>query len=170
MPSRNAPPDSSPVVGSTVVEKWYKSNEFEALKTLYETQVTHLRYLTDIDNKVFGGYITIQLGLAAWLTNRPSLPNVGTSTLAPWPKVGLVAVDVVLVAVTLILLYKNLRRRKEVKEIVVNVNECLGYTEHGAYMVGKPVQAKPEFRPWFKIYLWAVVVAWIGVVITICST
>ena len=49
----------------------YEGNEFEALKVRYEDQVKLLRFMTQIDLRIFSGYMTLQLALAAWLAANP---------------------------------------------------------------------------------------------------
>jgi hypothetical protein len=44
--------------------------KFEALKMLHDNQAELLRFMTALDFKIFGGYITLQLALGSWLAEH----------------------------------------------------------------------------------------------------
>lgn len=48
----------------------FRGHEFEAVKCRFENQTEQLYRMTMIDLRVFSGYITIQLALAAWASDR----------------------------------------------------------------------------------------------------
>ena len=48
-----------------------ENQKLDILKMRFKDQVDLLRTMTKIDLQVFGGYITIQLLLAAWLGEHP---------------------------------------------------------------------------------------------------
>lgn len=79
----------------------FRGHEFEALKCRFENQAEQLHRMTLIDLRVFSGYITIQLALAAWLaTHRDSFAGAAAMS-------GVMAIDIVLATVTGALLYNS---------------------------------------------------------------
>ena len=48
----------------------YKGHEFESLANLLGQQVENLRYMTQLDLRVFSGYLTLQLVLGGWLVRH----------------------------------------------------------------------------------------------------
>ena len=47
--------------------KMSDDQKFEALKMRYEDHVELLRFMTTLDFKIFGGYMTLQLLVGSWL-------------------------------------------------------------------------------------------------------
>jgi hypothetical protein len=133
----------------------YEGNRFEALKVQYETQASLLRYLTDVDLRIFTGYISMQIVFGGWLSQSH------TRNLAVG--LGLSIIDFTLSGVAAWLLHNNLRRRKEVAATVWNLNKALGYREEDIYLEGEPLNTPSEFRPWWWGYFAGIAAGWVGV-------
>lgn len=133
----------------------YKGHEFDALKLQFETQTLLLRTLTDIDLRIFTGYITVQLLLGGWLS-RYSPQNL-------WLKMGIFVIDLTLTGIAYWLLNNNYMRRKEAATTVGNLNEALGFMEPGIYIQGKAVNAPTSFRPWVYGYRIGLLAGVIGI-------
>ena len=80
--------------------------KFEALKLSYTTQTELLHRLTQIDLRIFSGYISVQLIFGGWSAKNPinSLPA----------QFGILLINVALTIVACGLLHNNYLRRKEV--------------------------------------------------------
>lgn len=137
----------------------YKNHEFEALVLQYQTQTSLLRTITDIDLKIFTGYITLQLFFGGWLIQFP-ICNMGL-------KIGLCIIDLALVGVAIWLINKSYQRRTEVANNVKRLNEALGYTTKGVYLKKKKLNAESEYRPWRCGYFVGLITAAIGVILII---
>lgn len=112
---------------SEVIEN--KILKFEALKMAFNNQVEYLRFLGQIDLRLFSGYITIQLVFASWLS------KVNVESLSS--KFGLLAIDGALSVVAVFLLVMNHMRRRTAIDNFKNIIEALGFTEKGIYLSGK---------------------------------
>lgn len=126
----------------------YESKEFEALQMKYQDHTELLRVMTGIDLKLFFGYITIQLALGAFIMKSPDT----VTGLAGY----LIAIDVVLAVVALVLLYFQYKRRKEVTDILKNINKILGFDDPGIYHESLSVNVVTETRFWFPIYIFGI--------------
>ena len=132
----------------------YKGHEFEDLKVRFKDQVELSHRLTQIDLKVFTGFLTLQLLMSSWLA-----VNKGKIT----SEIGLFVIDVSLAVLAVKILYNQYLRRKEVIETVKNCNEALGYEEVGVYLDGKALNVHTKTRYWFGWYVAAIVVSVIGI-------
>jgi hypothetical protein len=113
------------------MEPIYKEHRFEAAKIRYENQTDLLKRLTELDLRIFTGYITIQLLLGSWFSVHPL-----TSLIA---KIGLMLIDIVLAVIAGALLYNTSRRRLEVVETLKNLSEAFGFSTEGVYIKTKPL-------------------------------
>ena len=137
----------------------YEGHEFEALKLQYETQTSLLRTLTDIDLRIFTGYITVQLLLGGWLTQY--------LLCSLWLRIGILVIDLTLCGIAAWLLNNNYMRRREVSATVRNLNEALGYTDPDIYLQGKALNAATVFRPWVHGYRVGIITAAIAIIVII---
>lgn len=128
----------------------------------FQNQTQLLRSLTQIDLQILGGYMTVQLAFAAWISDHP--PGTLVAGLA------LVLIDIVFVALAVKLLYNDYLRRKEVVATLKNVREFLRFNQVGAYLPGKPLDAETPFRPWWPWYLRGIIAVAIGVMIVVFSS
>ena len=132
----------------------YKGHEFEALRLRYEDQVELLRALTNLDMKIFTGFITVQLVLGGWISAYP-ISDVFVQT-------GLFLIDIVFAFLAGRLLYNQFKRRKEVINTVKNLNEALGFNKSGTYLPDRAINATSSTRPWFWWYIIGICVATFG--------
>lgn len=133
--------------------------KFQAALARFQDHVEILRALTGIDLQIFGGYLTLQLGLAAWLAENP--PSL-------WPaRSGIFLIDATLSALAVKLLYNNYRRRMEVVASLTNVRAYLGFARSGEYLQGSALDAPTTFRPWWWWYVIGISVTLAGVAIVL---
>jgi hypothetical protein len=132
----------------------WKGHEFEALSLRYQDQVELLRTMTQVDLRVFSGFLTLQLALGAWVSRNP--PGGGL------PRLGFLVLDLVLTGIAGKLLYNNYRRRKEVVGTLKNLNEALGFARPGVYLQDRAINAATTFRPWWWWYLIGLLAAAFG--------
>jgi hypothetical protein len=124
---------------------------------LREDHAELLRFISTLDFKIFGGYITLQLGLGSWLAeHRPSVVEA---------QIGVAIIDGTLTIIAAALIYNNFRRRTEIVKTLRNVNEALFFNEKGAYLPGEPLLAPTVFRPWRWWYTGGIVIAYIGIIL-----
>lgn len=142
----------------------YQNHEFEALRCRFEDQTELLYRLTLIDLRIFSGYITLQLALAAWISIHRSEIEI------PTMRAGLLVIDLALAVVAAALLYNNYKRRKEVTGTVKNCNEALGYNDSGVYLDERPLNAPTKFRPWAGWYYLGIIVSVVGVAMVLFGT
>jgi hypothetical protein len=136
--------------------------QFSATVTWYETIVISgaghtelLRFISTLDLQIFGGYITLQLGLGSWMADHR--PHALTA------KIGVVIIDGTLALVAGKLLHKNFKRRTEVVETLGNINKVLHFNEVGAFSPDHSILSPTKFRPWLRWYIFAICVAYIGI-------
>lgn len=140
---------------------YYKGKEFDALTINLNNHVEHIRYLTQIDLRIFSGYVTLQLVFAGWLTKNPVTDIVF--------QIGLFLIDVTLSIIIGFVLYYNYVRREEIVETLENINMALGFNVEGAYIEGKIINAKKKvrtskgFEPWVWFYLAGITAIILGV-------
>jgi len=137
------------------------NNKYDALKFRMTDQVGLLVKMSEIDLKIFIGYITLQLALGAWLvTKQDLLPSSEEQRLISL--VGLFILDIVLAGLAGKFLFNNYKRRSEVVETVKNLNEALGYNKPGVY-IDKAINSNTHFRPWWYWYLVGIISGVIGI-------
>jgi hypothetical protein len=135
--------------------------KFEALKLRYEDQIQLLRFLTQVDWKIFVSIFTLQLGLGAWIAKNPIEKELMRHSIA--------AIDLALSTLSVKLLYNQHKRRQEVSDTIKNINEALGFNEPGAYLSDIALNPSYKRRYWFKWYTLGVIVATIGVMVILYS-
>lgn len=138
----------------------YKGNEFQALKMRYEDQVELLRTITQLDLKIFSGYLTLQVALGAWLITHP----LGVMTM----KVGIFIIDLGISAIATYLFYSHLHRRREAVDTIKNLNAAFGFTTPGVYVAQKSINAPPpKIRPFWLAHLAGIIVSTAGIALII---
>ena len=137
----------------------YKTHEFEVLKLQFETQTSLLRNLTDIDLRIFTGYITLQLILGGWLSENP-LQNL-------WLMIGILILNFTLTSIAFWLLGNSYKRRREVATTIQNLNEALGLLTSGIYLKNKAINTPTLFRPWVYGYQIGLIIGFFGIALII---
>ena len=130
--------------------------KFEALKLRYQDHVALLRWMTNLDFKIFGGYMTLQLAFASWLSQHP--------VLATWSRLGLFVIDFTLAFLAARLLYLSDKRRNEVVATLQNVNSALGYNTEGAFLSERALNPPTKRYRWPLWYVAGVFVGFAGAV------
>jgi hypothetical protein len=139
------------------MKRLYESNPFEAAKLRYQTQTDVLARLTELDLRVFTGYITIQLLFGSWFSVHP-LTSVVT-------KLGLMSIDIVIAVIAIVFLYYSYQRRLQARSSVRNLSEAFGFTIEGAYLDGKAIETIGKTPNWVWWYISGVLVGVLGVVL-----
>ena len=135
--------------------------KFEALKMRYKDQVELLRYMTTLDFRIFGGYITLQLLLGSWLSQH--------SPAAFSARIGVAAIDLALTIVATALLHNEFKLRTEVVATLKNIAVALRFSEEDVYITPGTLNAPTKFRAWRHWYLLGIVVAFCGIVFLLFS-
>ena len=81
------------------------ANRLEILRMGYQNQLEYLRMMSDLDLKLFTGYITLQIVLGGWLAKSPV---EGLSI-----KVGLMVIDLAMAFIGIVAFRVNQERRAE---------------------------------------------------------
>lgn len=132
-----------------------KESKFQAAIARLNIHVETLRSLTDVDLQVFGGFMTLQIGLAAWLAEHA--PKTAAS------KWGLLVLDFILTTLAIILLHNNYLRRGEVIVGLTNVKKALRFSERDVYLDGETLDSETETRSWWPWYLIGCIVAFLAI-------
>jgi hypothetical protein len=136
--------------------------DFEILKLRYQDQVELLRFITSLELKVIFGFFTVIAAIVAWLiTKAPSTFN-GQITLSII--IGVSTLSAVLY------LYSQKRRRDEVVQTVINLNEALGLNEPGKFIFGKAINPSFKYRRLFPVYLVAVLASGLSAINLVLNT
>ena len=127
---------------------YLEPGQSEILKAKYLDHAEELRFRTNFDFKLLSGFVTLNLVLAAWLTQHP-LATV-------WFKVGFAIFVFGISGVAVLLFQRNLRRRKVVVEIMHNLNDALGFDKDGVFRDKGPINPKSNLKttywtPWYRI-------------------
>ena len=138
-----------------------QGNKLEILRLGFDNQVSYLRMMSDVDLKIFFGYMTVQLILASWLAEHP----LETLSL----KGGILLIDFAFAILAINAFRVNQIRRKEAVRVLANLCEALGFTVEDALLPGKCIQASVPIRPWTWLYNVTAIVAVIGVGIVVLS-
>jgi small-conductance mechanosensitive channel len=133
------------------------NQKYDALKTRYLDQVSLLRSLTKTDFQLIGGYISLQLGLAGWLSQQGYIHWIS--------KLGISLIDLVLSIIATILVYNNFKRRREVVATLKNTMTALEFDKNDIYLSDKPLNAPTVFRPWNCFYQVCIWIIFFGVLI-----
>ncbi len=142
----------------------YDGRKFEVAMMLYENQTSLLKYMSEIDNKIITGFITIQIAIGWWLTTV--IPE------AEIPKIVLFGIWLIDLGVTIIfvkLFFVHRQRRDEVVKTLTNVKEVLGITMEGAFLKCKKLMPYCGFKPWAKYYVWMTVLVFLGITFIVFS-
>ena len=136
----------------------------EKLNVVLEVYKTHselLKTISQIDLRVFGGYITIHIVSAGFIISR--------TEFSPFEFAGIIILSTVVSFVAFMLVRNSFLRRGEAARIMQNANIALGLREEGFFLRERRLhfywsdsKTIPAYRPWQKYYQLAIVVGWIG--------
>ena len=88
------------------------ANRLEILRMGYQNQLEYLRMMSDLDLKLFTGYITLQIVLGGWLAKSPV---EGLSI-----KVGLMVIDLAMAFIGIVAFRVNQERRAEAARVLAS--------------------------------------------------
>lgn len=134
-------------------------NKLDILRIGFENQVQYLRMMSEVDLKIFSGYITVQLILASWFAKNP----VSTISL----KGGFLLIEFAFALLAINTFRVNQKRREEAVSVLKNLCEALGFTVRGVFLPEKAIQESVPVRPWFWLYIATVILSAIGVAIIV---
>ena len=165
--ANEANPTGTPAPGPPPIRVYdIDDNKLEILRIGYENQLQYLRLMSNLDVKVFTGYITVQLVVANWVANWVAqIPP--PSIHVKW---GLFVVDIAFTALAIAVLYNNQKRRDHAVAVLKNLSEALGFTAEGVFLPdnralhpGKEIEDKVPLRPWIWIYYLGCIVSVVGI-------
>ena len=122
-----------------------KEQKVEVILYPHSDQSSLLRKLTDVDLKIFFGFITIQILMGNFLLSQNLTPSLIKS-------IGLGSVDIVFAVVCVIFLLHNYRRRKEAVETIKNCNSILKLDQSNIYKNGITVNGNSYLKKHWFIY------------------
>ena len=131
----------------------------EILTLAFGNHVQYLRWLSQIDLRMFGGFLTLQLVLGGWL-----LQYTPTRALAAS---GILIIDVMLAIVAAVFLIKNQKRRNREVTTIGNICEALGLTVEGVFLEKRKIMESPQSEPSLRLYLFAIATSVIGIALII---
>jgi hypothetical protein len=134
---------------------------FEALRMRFEDQARVLTTMTDLDLRIFGGYISIQLALGGWLGQRPPTEI--------WAALGIAIIDLAMAAIAGVMLRHNAVYRIEVVRNIKNALDAFEFTRLGAYLHDRPLNSMGTTRRWAPLYYAGILAGYIGVLLVIFS-
>ena len=137
-------------------------DKLERLKLAFEKQTSYLALFTNVDFKLFIGYITLQLAFAGWMVTNSLGQTFGSIHF------GLLLVDFAIAVATWGLLSMNHNRRNEEIDKLKNICEALGYLRPGEFLSnGAPLFNRTVSRPALNWYRFVIVVVWLGVTLVL---
>lgn len=139
------------------------SDQIDVLKMKYEDHTEDLRFRTDLDFKLLSGFVTLDLVLAAWLSQHA-------------PESWAYAIGFLIVALGLgfaaaMIFIRNTIRRNVVIAILHNVNEALEFTKTGAYLQNQCINPESNKRVthWLAYHLTIVIVLTAALVLMVVT-
>lgn len=129
--------------------------KFQVALALFQNQAEVIRALKENDLQVVGGFMTLQLVLAAWLVDHPPMTS--------WGKGGLLGLSIILAFLSSTFLYNNHCRRKQVVESLGSTKMALRLGEQDIYVSGSALDVQTIFRPSFWLYISAFALTIVGV-------
>lgn len=128
---------------------------FQALIARFQDHTELLRSLTVLDLQVMGGFMALQLGLAAWLIDHTPQTQL--------VRFGLLGITAMLTVLAVKLFYNSYQRRKEVVASLTNTKTALRFGDSDVYLAGKPLDTDTIFRAWSHWYICACVITSLAV-------
>ncbi len=137
--------------------------KLEYLPAAFNNQVEYLRYLGNIDLRIFSGYITLQLVLAGWLS------KLTTAIFAA--KLGFFLIDLSLSVVAAFLLVMNDKRRSLALVNFNSIVDAMGFRKPGEYVPVGPLHLPSDKRVPSSLprYLVFIVISTIGVLLVLIT-
>ena len=135
--------------------------KFDAVLARFQDHTEVLRALTNGDLQLFGGYITLQLGVTAWIAEH-SMDSVVHG-------LGLFLVDLSLAVIAHVLLRNNWRRRREIIDNLGNTIAALRFREPNVYLEGASLDNPPTPRLWYRWYRFGIWAGFVGFVIALVA-
>lgn len=136
--------------------------KIELIRYRHEDQARLLTKLSDMDLKIFSGFLTLELVFGSFLL---------TQNICSWIiKITMIFFQLTLCFVCGWVLYYNFKRRKEVVKTIKNCNEFLGFNESKAYLENGKIDLDTKPRSWFPIYSIGILASFLAVAILIIAS
>jgi hypothetical protein len=147
--------------GVSTVLTLSSEQRFEALRIRFEDQARLLATMTDLDLRIFGGYISIQLALGGWL-GQHAPTKIGVA-------IGIAIIDLAMAAIAGVMLRYNAVYRTEVVTNIKNALDAFEFTRPGAYLKGRTLNSMGPTRRWAPLFYVGVLAGYIGLLLVIFS-
>jgi hypothetical protein len=147
--------------GMSTVLIFSPEQRFEALRIRFEDQARLLTTMTDLDLRIFGGYISIQLALGGWLGQQESTKI--------WAAIGIAIIDLAMAAIAGVMLRHNAVYRTEVVTNIKNAMDAFEFTRSGAYLHDRPLNSMGPTRRWAPLFYVGILAGYIGLLLVIFS-
>lgn len=121
-----------------------QEQKFQAALALFLDQAQLIRDLKQNDLQVVGGFITLQLALAAWLAEHPPMTF--------WGSLGLFGLSIILSFLSWKFLEKSDRRRAQVVASLRNTKAALRFSQKEIYIKGAALDVQTMFEPSLRLY------------------
>jgi hypothetical protein len=129
-----------------------QSDQIDVLKMKYNDHTADLRFRTELDFKILSGFVTVDLVLAAWLSQY---------ALDSWIyRLGFAVLVLAIGGVSAMLLIRNTKRRSIVIRTLWRINTALELTKIGAYLEKHTINPKANKKTtyWLPSYLTVVAI------------
>jgi len=136
-----------------------QEQKFQAALALFLDQAQVIRDLKQNDLQVVGGFITLQLALAAWLAEHPPMTF--------WGSLGLFGLSIILSFLSWKFLEKNHRRRAQVVDSLRNTKAALRLSQKEIYIKGAALDVQTMFEPSLRLYVGVLLLTILGVGVVI---
>ena len=117
----------------------------EVLKLVFQSKTAELSAESQMAYKLMAGFVTLELGLAAWLAEHPPGTRSGAY--------GLYLLNLLLGVFIGLLIWRNYGRRYEIIDTLKNVVRVWELTVPGVYLEGRPLYPEPYRYSWRNLYL-----------------
>lgn len=138
----------------------------EVLLEAYRTHATLLHNLTQIDVRIFTGFITIQLISIGFILSK-SIDAASKIQIS-----GIAIADFALCYISAAILWRNYQRRSEAGKTINRINIALGLKQKGFYISNIHIihhnsenlsdHATPPIRPWMYYYIIGIIAGGVG--------
>ena len=153
-----------------VFENEHKVN---VLRDVYRTYAELLYNLTQIDLRVFGGYITIQFVALGFVLSE--IPCV-----EPLDFVGIALMGTTITVIALNLIKLNFKRRYEAKIVMHRLNVSIGLKTKGFFIRNEKIYYSlsekadnnewgPDHRPWMDFYYIGIIIGFLCFLVVLIS-
>ena len=124
------------------LEGMLKDKKFDAIKHRHQDTSTLLSNMTNIDLRLFTGYLIAQFFIVSLILRFYLIFGI-------IERFGLLVIDCALSLVIMGLLERSKNRRHEAVATIKNCNDALGYTTENIYPIKGIINGKTYYKPWY---------------------